>query len=539
MAKVSGDVKPADVKDALEEGEGLLELKLPGVPGGVVNIHLPERQQEKRVEARFWDFDRTIVDLEKGYRAWIWLAICQVLKRSPSTLKENLPESDITREEAWGEIFRLAFGLPTDKTNETVVELLAHKGDKPFNVIAAGNKEFSIESLSPEIQKEYRRLRNAYENFVIEHEDTDIDSADLVAQIRHESMIMFLAVTGEETGLLKPVDRTASAHGRSIWEAAAEAVGIMRLSGGAPMLWAQPGERPTETFKRMLAVNLEGLDYMSDLRFALLPGVPELLRDSRERNIAQGIASSSDRIIVETVLSCLKLHLGGYEELFDAVIGCRCVPPANRKPSGYPYLALFDEINRARSSSGLPPITPGGAVVFEDNATGTVAAGLSGLGNVVVVPSGNDGHSFAENTADCLNSLRTKLQKLKLDDVSATGREVLIGGFSRIAVISAGCEQGRMQATALKDFLEFFEDCGPFYVARFEYSTDGAEMNGIVDQIVKWKPDCIVVFPEGPHDVRSKIEQAGFDPRRILTHSQERLRTVDFTILPSHERYSP
>lgn len=522
---------------------GLLELELPHVneDGALqVNFHLPGEHSEEGIRARLWDFDRTIIDLENGYRAWVWCAVCQMLNFSPAALKEKLPGSDITREQAWSEIFKLAFGLPTDKTNETVVEILSGSPmeDPSHAVRAAGRKEFRIQDAPPEIQSEYERLQSAYRKFERVHEGKVEKPADLLAQMRHESMIMFLAVTGEGTGELNPVTPDASAYGRSIWQSAAEAAGMMRLQADMPMLWPRKGEDTVHTFRGMVESNLEALRYMSDLHFEVLPGVLNILRDSKERGLAQGIASSSDRLIVETVLSCLKLHLGGYEELFDAVKGCQCVPSANRKPSGYPYLALIEEINKTRTRAGLPPIRLNEAVVFEDNATGSVAAGLAGPAAVVVCPSADrEGDPFPQNTAGLIASFRKKLESvLRLDDVSAAGSEVLAHGYSRIAVLSADSQRGHQLSGEFQDFLQFFENGEPFQIMPLTHSPEDSELSEVLEKIARWNPECIVVFPEDRRDIVQRLTAAGFDPARIFVHTHH-LRILDFIVLPSLASY--
>lgn len=93
-----------------------------------------------------------------------------------------------------------------------------------------------------------------------------------------------------------------------------------------------------------------------------IPGIPELLQDLKRNGLKIGLASSSSRHQIETVLTGLKL-----KQFFDAVAGFEDV--SKSKPDPGVFLKAAE----------LLDVSPADCLVIEDSENGTKAAKLAGM----------------------------------------------------------------------------------------------------------------------------------------------------------------
>lgn len=99
----------------------------------------------------------------------------------------------------------------------------------------------------------------------------------------------------------------------------------------------------------------------------LLPGVEELMRSARQKNIAVAIASSSFSMLIETVLSRFKLDI--YVQLFKS---------SENEEYGKPHPAVYIQTAKALG------VNPADCVVIEDSFNGLVAAVAARMKTVAV-----------------------------------------------------------------------------------------------------------------------------------------------------------
>lgn len=113
-----------------------------------------------------------------------------------------------------------------------------------------------------------------------------------------------------------------------------------------------------------------------------MPGALELFEFLNLKNMPMGIASSSNNVLIQTVIK--KLNIGAY---FKAVTS------AESLPYGKPHPAVFIECAKAID------VRPEDCMAIEDSVNGIISAKAAGM-KVIAVPDNNHWHDTRFDIAD-------------------------------------------------------------------------------------------------------------------------------------------
>jgi HAD superfamily hydrolase (TIGR01509 family) len=209
-----------------------------------------------------------------------------------------------------------------------------------------------------------------------------------------------------------------------IWqEIFAEHGGVLTMDEWQHALGTHGGFDPFEALAQQTGVALEQAECRQRVtrehwerceRQPLLPGVLELLGQSRALGLKAALASSSGR---DWVLPWLRRH--ALDEHFDAI--CTRDDVARVKPDPELFLLAAERLG----------VAPGDCVVFEDSPNGIRAARAAGM-LAVAVPAGLTRALPLPDPDLVVESLATHTLLEVLDALAVSGRSVGAQDFHRI-----------------------------------------------------------------------------------------------------------